>query len=147
MLQIGRPETPEELDEYFELRWRVLRSPWGQPRGSEKDEHEDAAHHVTARLPSGRLAGVGRVHRTGAGEARIRYMATEADCRGRGVGRAVLSRLEALARADGARRIVLNARDGAVGFYEHRGYAIVGRGPTLFGRVTHSAMEKTLDTR
>jgi GNAT superfamily N-acetyltransferase len=147
MLRIGRPETAEELDEYFELRWRALRAPWGQPPGSERDEHEDAAHHVTAKLPSGQLAGIGRLHRTGAAEAQIRYMATEAQYRGRGVGGAILSRLEALARADGARRIVLNARDGAVGFYARRGYSVVGLGPTLFGRIMHSAMEKTLDPR
>ncbi len=143
-LQIDCPATPAQFDEYFDLRWRVLRAPWNQPRGSERDEFDAAADHVTARDPAGRLVGIGRLHMGDGGEARIRYMATEADCRGRGVGRAVLKRLEQRAAAHGASRIVLNAREPAAGFYARAGYRVAGPGPTLFGEIRHLRMEKRL---
>lgn len=144
MLQIAKPETPEQLDEYFDLRWRILRAPWDQLRGSEKDEFDAVADHVTVRNQDGRLLGIGRLHLNSEEEAQIRYMAVEEDCRGFGVGRAIIRKLEALARARGAARIVLNARDDVVGFYQRCGYSVVGPGPTLFDKVKHSKMEKGL---
>ena len=144
MLQIFKPETPEQWWEYFDLRWRVLRAPWDQPRGSEKDEFDEIADHVTVRDQEGRLLGVGRLHLNNEKEAQIRYMATGEDCRGLGVGRVIIRKLEELARARGVERIVLNARDNVVGFYLRFGYTVIGPGPTLFGKVKHSKMEKRL---
>ena len=144
MLQISKPETPEQWGEYFDLRWRVLRAPWDQPRGSEKDEFDEIADHVAVRDQEGRLLGIGRLHLNNEKEAQIRYMATEEDCRGLGVGRVIINKLEELARARGVERIVLNARDNVVGFYLRFGYTVIGPGPTLFGKVKHSKMEKRL---
>ena len=144
MLRIAKPETPEQWEEYFDLRWRILRAPWDQPRGSEKDEFDEIADHVTVRDQKGRLVGVGRLHLNNDDEAQIRYMATEEDCRGLGVGRAIIEKLEELARARGVERIVLNARDNVVGFYQHSGYSVIGPGPTMFGKIKHSKMEKRL---
>ncbi|MEX2163740.1 MAG: GNAT family N-acetyltransferase [Sulfuricaulis sp.] len=144
MLQISKPETPEQWGEYFDLRWRILRAPWDQPRGSEKDEFDEIADHVTVRDQEGRLLGVGRLHMNNKKEAQIRYMATEEDCRGLGIGRVIIKKLEELARARGVERIVLNARDNVVGFYLRFGYTVTGPGPTLFGKVKHSKMEKRL---
>ena len=144
MLQISKPETPEQWGEYFDLRWRILRAPWDQPRGSEKDEFDEIADHVAVRDQEGRLLGVGRLHLNNEKEAQIRYMATEEDCRGLGVGQAIIIKLEELARARGVERIVLNARDNVIGFYQRFGYTVIGPGPTLFGKVKHSKMEKRL---
>lgn len=144
MLHIARPETPEEFEEYLDLRWRVLRAPWHQPRGSEKDEWENRADHLTARDEEGRLLGVGRLHLNNPGEAQIRYMATEEGCRGRGVGTALYRRLEALAANHHARHITLNARESAVGFYQKCGFEITGDGPLLFGVIPHKVMRKEL---
>jgi hypothetical protein len=44
-MEIRSPETVEEFMQYYELRWRLLRKPWNQPKGSEKDEKEDEAFH------------------------------------------------------------------------------------------------------
>ncbi len=143
-LKIGAPETPAELDEYFKLRWRILRAPWGQPRGSEQDEFERVANHVTVRDKAGELLGIGRLHLTGPGTAQIRYMATTEASRGRGIGKIIIDRLETLAHDHGAQSIVLDARNSVTGFYEHLGYKIVGPGPTLFGEVPHTHMKKQL---
>jgi len=145
MLQIGKPETPGQLEEYFDLRWRILRSNWNQPRGSERDEFDQVADHVTVRHPDGQLVGIGRLHLKNETVAQIRYMAIEKDCRGLGVGRAIIEKLEQLAKTHGVERIVLNARDNVVGFYEHLGYTVIGPGPTMFDEIEHSEMEKRLE--
>jgi predicted GNAT family N-acyltransferase len=143
-LQIGKPETPEQFKEYYDLRWRILRAPWDRLRGSEKDEFDETADHVTVRDEDGRLLAVGRLHMNNAREAQIRYMATEEFCRGFGIGRALIGRLEEIARDRGAERIVLNARAHVVGFYQRFGFTVTGPGPTLFDKVKHSRMEKSL---
>jgi predicted GNAT family N-acyltransferase len=143
-LQISKPETPEQFKEYYDLRWRILRAPWDRLRGSEKDEFDETADHVTVRDEDGRLLAVGRLHMNNAREAQIRYMATEEFCRGFGIGRALIGRLEEIARDRGAERIVLNARAHVVGFYQRYGFVVTGPGPTLFDKLKHSRMEKSL---
>jgi predicted GNAT family N-acyltransferase len=143
-LLIGKPESPEQFKEYFDLRWRILRAPWDRLRGSEKDEFDETADHVTVRDEDGRLLAVGRLHMNNAREAQIRYMATEEFCRGFGIGRALIGRLEKIARDRGAERIVLNARAHVVGFYQRFGFTVTGPGPTLFDKLKHSRMEKSL---
>jgi predicted GNAT family N-acyltransferase len=143
-MRIGEPETPEQFEEYFDLRWRVLRAPWEQPRGSERDDREEVARHVTARDQTGELLGVGRLHMNDQSEAQIRYMATEERWRGRGIGRAVAQELENRARRLGAERVVLDARLEYVEFYRALGYSLVGPGPTKYGTLEHRRMEKRL---
>ena len=143
MFTISQPTTVEELEEYYDLRWRVLRQPWSQPRESEKDEFESNALHVIACDESGAIIGVGRLH-TNAHEAQIRYMAVEEAVRGHGVGRAIVERLEAMAMKQGSASITLNARKNVVAFYERLGYSVTGVGPTLFGVIEHLNMAKNL---
>lgn len=142
MFSIVRPTTEEQLAAYYDLRWRVLREPWNQPRGSERDELDEMAHHRMASDPDGRIIGVGRMHLNDAAEAQIRYMAVAADNRGQGVGRALVNHLESIARELGAKTLVLNSRDEVVGFYKRLGFSVIGVGPTMFGEVSHSRMEK-----
>ena len=144
ILQIGKPETPEQFKEYYDLRWRILRAPWDRLRGSEMDEFDEAADHVTVRDVDGRLLGIGRLHMNNVQEAQIRFMATEEFCRGFGIGRALIGKLEEIARDRGAEHIVLNARAYVVGFYQRYGFVVTGPGPTLFDKLKHSRMEKSL---
>jgi len=64
--------------------------------------------------------------------------------RGQGLGRRILAALEGRARALGLRRIVLDAREEAAGFYLRHGYRVLGRGHLLFGVIPHLRMEKRL---
>ena len=144
MLTVNHPESPEEIEEYYDLRWRILRGPWSQPRGSEKDEFDPTADHMTVRDQDGKLIGIGRLHLNNDREAQIRYMATEEDACGSGAGRVIIARLEAIAKERGVRRITLNARENIVGFYEHLSYRVTGEGPTMFDEIRPSKMEKEL---
>ena len=53
----SRPQTDAEFEAYFELRWRILRKPWGEARGTEVDELEDTTTHVAAFDEANRLVG------------------------------------------------------------------------------------------
>lgn len=143
-IEISQPSTAAEFNAYYDFRWRELRAPLHQPRGSEKDEHDGDACHVLARVETGELLGIGRIHRTADGNAQIRYMATREGHRGQGIGKAIVTRLEQSAREFGAQRIILNARLNAVPFYETLGYKVAGDGPTLFGTLEHKRMHKQL---
>ncbi len=145
--RIGPPATTAEWQAYFALRWQVLRAPWRQPRGSERDAWDSPpsrAVHCLVRDEGGAALGVGRLQRVTEGEGAIRYMAVAEDARGCGVGTAILAWLEARGREMGLGEISLNARSGAVGFYRRQGYAEAGPGPTLFGCITHTRMHKRL---
>ena len=71
-------------------------------------------------------------------------MAVDDSVQGQGYGSAILAGLEAEAKRFGALRIVLNARDNAIKFYEKHGYATTSGADTLFESVRHVRMAKTL---
>ena len=52
--------SPEQLEHYYDLRWRILRAPWKQPRGSEKDILEEDSYHLMVVDAKQRVIGVGR---------------------------------------------------------------------------------------
>lgn len=141
--RIVSPQSDEEFEKYYDLRWRILRQPWGQPKGSEKDELENKSFHIMV-LEGDRLIGVGRGHFNTGSQYQIRYMAVDENWRRKGVGTMILSRLQEQAARGGAGRIVLNAREGAVEFYEKRGFKIIEQAHTLFGCIRHFKMVKEL---
>ncbi len=143
-MTITQPQTPEEFEKYYDLRWRILRKPWNQPKGSEKDNKEEKAIHVMVcekdRIP----VGVGRAHFNSAEEAQVRFMAVEKNMQGKGIGAALLKELEKKSKEKGAKYIILNARDSAIPFYEKYGYKVVKQSHTLFNSVVHFEMKKEL---
>jgi len=147
VLRIVEPATPAQFRDYYDLRWKILRAPWNQPRGSERDALDDGATHLMlldAGCP-GPVA-VGRLHFNSIREAQIRYMAVATARQRRGYGSALLAELEHRALRLGAARILLDARESALGFYRRHGYTVTGAGHTLFDRIAHVKMCKVLRT-
>lgn len=140
---VRAPETPEEWNEYFALRWQILRRPWKEPQGSERDEREDESWHRAVYIDR-QLAGIARIQMNSLEEAQIRYMAVNPDFQKRGVGRALVVSLETIAREQGAEKVILDARSGAVGFYLVLGYTVIADSYLLFGEIQHYRMEKAL---
>lgn len=138
------PQSAAEWDDYYELRWRVLRAPWRQPRGSEKDDREAQSEHFMIVGEDSRPLAIGRLHFNSPAEAQVRFMAVEPTARGRGLGSVILQECERRARAAGATSIVLNARDDVQRFYQKHGFAVVGPAPTMFGVIEHVRMRKEL---
>ncbi len=91
------------------------------------------------------VLGVGRLHFSTIGEARIRYMGVATEHRRRGIGTLILRGLEEKALRLGATRIVLDAREVALGFYRKHDYVATGPGPMLFKRIAHVRMEKQVN--
>ena len=142
-IEVREPRTPQELELYYDLRWRVLREPWTKSRESGRDEREREAIHLTAWCGN-RLVGVGRVHFNSPEQAQVRYMAVEPDVAGQGIGSLILRGLEERAARRGAKTVVLNAREKALGFYRKHGYRLLDQSGTLFNSIVHWAMEKDL---
>jgi predicted GNAT family N-acyltransferase len=141
---IRAPATEHEFEAYYRLRWRILREPWNQPPGSEKDDRETEALHLAAWSDSGTLMGVGRLHPVNARAGQIRYMAVDPSQRGQGIGTAVLQELEKLAARAGLEELMLNAREEAVSFYQAHGYEVVRHSHCLFGVIPHMEMRKRI---
>ena len=142
-IELQEPRTAKEFEQYYDLRWRILREPWTTDRESSTDEREDEAFHLGAWCGA-KLAGVGRLHFNSPKEAQVRYMAVERGYDGRGIGSIVLQALEQRARVQGAARIVLNSRETALGFYLRHGYARTDQSGTLFDAIVHWRMQKQL---
>ena len=68
---IRSPANESEFKAYYALRWKILREPWNQPPGSEKDEFEQVAVHLAAWDDAGNLIGVGRLHRVSENAAKF----------------------------------------------------------------------------
>ncbi len=141
---IKSPQTISEHQQYYDLRWRILRAPWQQSRGTERDEHEAGAIHVIAIQPDGNVIGVARLHQLNRITAQIRYMAVEDHLQKNGVGKALLHYLEEQAVVLGIKQINLDARENCVGFYLKQGYHITGSGHVLYGEIRHQKMQKQI---
>ncbi len=140
---IRTPQTAEEWDNYYAVRYRTLRKPWNQPQGSERDDEEEQAVHAAA-FAGNQIVGVARLQFLSAGKGQIRYMGVLPGFGKMGIGSKLLQYLETLAKEQGCAAIVLNARDYALPFYEKNGYRIKEKSYLLWGEIQHYLMEKTL---
>lgn len=145
MYQIVAPHSEQDWESYYEVRWQVLRAPLQQPRGSEKDEYEQHAWHRMITDETGAVVGVARLHLVNNEEAQIRYMAVTEPHRRKGLATMMLESLEAIARQEGVKRVILNARKSATNFYENLDYKVTGEAPEIFGSIPHMQMIKSLD--
>jgi predicted GNAT family N-acyltransferase len=142
-----RPRSPQndaEWESYYELRYQVLRAPWGQPRDSKGSDEDVPMVHAMIADHRKRAVAVGRLLILSPTEGQIRSMATAEDMRGQGLGQQIIRYLEQAARDAGITVITINARKDAIPFYEKLGYERVGEGPLLFGKIPHAAMRKKL---
>lgn len=145
MFSVKQPQTEIEFQHYYDLRWRMLRAPWRQPRRSERDEYESTSIHAMATDIRGNVIGVARLHQTDKATAQIRYMAVEERLQNRGVGKALLHYLEEQAMTLGVCVVNLNARENCIGFYIKQGYVIIGPGHVLYDEIRHQKMQKQLN--
>lgn len=141
--QLSAPQSEAQWQAYYNLRYQVLRAPWGQAPGSERDELEAGSFHQMVTSADGEVLAVGRLHRLDDGRAQVRYMAVSPAAQGKGLGAMVLMALERQAGAWGSSAIVLNARENAFGFYRKLGYRFGEQLPPLYG-IAHQQMWRPL---
>ena len=125
-----------------ELRSEVLRKPIGLDFTEEElDREKDEI--LIAAFDEDEMMGCCMLCNAGEGELRLRQMAVKDEIQGTGIGASIISFAENLARDKGYNKIVMHARDSAVGFYEKLGYKVVGEAFTEVN-LPHHKMEKSL---
>jgi thioesterase domain-containing protein len=138
------PKTVQEFQQYYQLRWQVLRKPWQQKLGSEKDELEQDAIHLMIIDENLQVIAVGRLDKASQFSGRIRYMAVHPDKQGQGLGKLLIKALENRAQQLGITELTLKAREHAIAFYQRLGYAEQGFSHLLFDEIKHFSMKKSL---
>jgi N-acetylglutamate synthase-like GNAT family acetyltransferase len=143
-MKIIEPVSEADFKQYYQLRYQELRAPWHQPEGSERAPDDAAAIHALLLDDSGKAAGVCRLSFVSENEGQLRFMAIRKDLQNKSLGKLLTNYLEAKAKAMGAKKITLQAREKAVPFYERQGYNMVKKTHLLFGEIQHYEMQKNL---
>lgn len=151
-IEIREPANDDELEQYYALRYEILRRPQGLAPGSERDEEiESASLRLIAILDDkiiGATAlapGMGRDEATGERYLYVwwRAMAIDNTLQRSGVGRAMYEEVERRAREMGAREVTGNARDDKLLFFDRLGFKPTGQGENLMG-IPHTKIVKQL---
>lgn len=124
----------------FDLREAVLRKPLGLSLYQE-DTSGDQEDDIFVALEEDKVIACLMAKDLGKGVLKLRQMAVDNFCQGRGIGKLLMQEAEADAKKQGFKRIELHARQNAIGFYQQLGYTTYG---DIFTEVTipHQAMEK-----
>ena len=136
--------SEQELESCFQLRYEILRRPWNQPIGSERDEQEGTSWHFMAKNAQGSTIGTARLQRLDENRGQLRYMAVAENYQGKGIGKLLLQTAEKQAATLGMKSIFLQARDNAVPFYLSNGYLVLEKTFLLYDEIQHFSMEKQL---
>src|SRR4051812_45826823 len=117
-MHVIEPQSPSDLEKYFALRFEVLRKPWGEPKGSERDEMEDECVHAMIENEQGEVLAVCRLQMNDVHTGQVRYMGVKAGMQGKGLGKQIMKFIEDAACEKGAQKVILHARENAVEFYK-----------------------------
>lgn len=144
-MEIRTPLNLDEWGQYYDLRYRLLREPLEQPRGSERNDADEFSIHL-AYFEQGKILGVVRLDTHESDEiAQIRFMAVDFGAQGKGIGRLLMTEAELYAKNLRYRKVMLQARENALPFYKSMGYQLIEKSHLLFGIIQHYKMEKFLD--
>jgi thioesterase domain-containing protein len=144
MYKIDIPASEQDFDGYFLFRWKMLREPWKYPIGSEKDEYEQVSQHRMIRNRDGEVIAVGRVHMNSAEEAQVRHVAVDNDYQGKGLAKMLVASLEAVARSEGAVRMVTNSTQASIALFTSIGFIAQTGEPKELGEQQRQQMVKKL---
>lgn len=142
--KIIEPSTDEQWEQYYTIRYEVLRKPWNQPVSSTKDETEDQSKHFLVADENENYVAAGRLQFNSTVEAQIRSMAVTKENQGKKIGSLLLTFLEEKAREKRIEKIILDARENAIEFYKANGYEIYEKSYLLFDTIQHFKMSKLL---
>jgi len=140
-MEIRTPNSPEEWDDYYRLRYLVLRKPLGQPEGSERNEGDLIGEHF-ALYEGNILKAIARLDTCDTSTSQVRFVAVESSIQGKGYGKHIMKAVEERSKETGNTKMILHARDYAIPFYEKLNYSIVEKSDKLFDVLQHYLMEK-----
>jgi N-acetylglutamate synthase-like GNAT family acetyltransferase len=143
-IRIIEPQSPQEFEAYYLVRYNILRKPWNQPLGSEKDNNELESIHAMAVNENNEVLGVCRLQFNSKTEAQLRFMGVTDEAQGLGIGRLLIDYMEHKAKNHGTKTMILQARDNAVDFYKKCGYSVKEKTFLLWDLIQHYLMTKDL---
>jgi predicted GNAT family N-acyltransferase len=139
---IQTPADEQAWEEYYDLRYRVLREPLQQARGSERHEGDADGIHF-ALYENTQLIAIARLDDTAEETvSQVRFVAVDTQNQGKGYGKRIMEAAEQGAKERGKTTMILHARDYAVDFYTSIGYELVEPSYKLFGVLQHYLMKK-----
>jgi len=130
-------------DDTVQLRNDVLRVPLGLTFFVEDLEKEYDQIHLGCFSNSGDLIACLVLLKLDTKSLKMRQVAVDPSCQRRGVGQYLVAASEDYARINKFKKMVLNARDVAIPFYEKLGYKKVGKAFTEVG-IKHYKMTKII---
>lgn len=132
----------KDYQKMIEMRYNILRKPLGLNFSTEELDREKEDILIGC-FEEDKLEGCCLLTKLDAQTVKLRQMAVTSGLQGKGIGRVLLIFAENIARDRGYKKITMNARKNAIGFYEKLGYNVVGN---EFIEVTlpHFKMEKEL---
>eukprot|EP00826_Nyctotherus_ovalis_P000548 TRINITY_DN0_c712_g1_i1.p1 TRINITY_DN0_c712_g1~~TRINITY_DN0_c712_g1_i1.p1 ORF type:complete len:163 (-),score=44.12 TRINITY_DN0_c712_g1_i1:58-546(-) len=122
------PKTIEEFEEYYHLRYKVLREPLGEPKGTETARpliNELSGIHVCAFTPDGKKVIGAAMGFMSKDYAKVHALCVHEEYQKLGLGRALMNALEAKMKKRGATSVYLNSRTNTEKFYQKLGYVSV----------------------
>jgi predicted GNAT family N-acyltransferase len=142
-VNIRQPNTEQEWEDYYNLRFRVLRAPLNQPLGSERNDGDKTGIHF-ALYENEQLQAIARLDQTEKLISQVRFVAVENSSQGKGFGRLIMDATEKKSKEMGNIKMILHARDYAVDFYVKLNYSLIEPSYKLFDVLQHYLMEKKL---
>jgi predicted GNAT family N-acyltransferase len=140
-MEIRTPNSSDEWDDYYRLRYLVLRKPLGQPEGSERNEGDLTGEHF-ALYQDNVLKAIARLDNYAPTISQVRFVAVDSSIQGKGYGKLIMEAVEKRSIETGNTKMILHARDYAVPFYEKLNYKLVEKSYKLFDVLQHYFMEK-----
>jgi N-acetylglutamate synthase-like GNAT family acetyltransferase len=145
MINIVSPKTHEDFKSYYDLRYNVLRKPWGLQKGTEKDDFEPISKHFMAvDGESGHVVGVIKLMEKEKGVGWFSHMAVEDSYQNKGVGKMLMTFVEEEAKRDGYSILGCMARLNATEYFAKAGYVIKGLPSQYIGTTQVVWMQKKI---
>lgn len=138
------PANEKEWTAYYDLRFRVLREPWGQPRGSERNDGDLKAIHFASYIGN-ELRAIARADVLSPAQIQVRFVATEKKQQGKGYGKIVMKAIENHYQGTLVKEIILHSRAISVPFYNSIGYSTRNKSYLLFDEIQHFLMTKSIN--
>jgi N-acetylglutamate synthase-like GNAT family acetyltransferase len=146
VIKIVSPQTREDFKTYYDLRYKVLREPWGMQRGTEKDDFEPISdHYMAIDETTGELVGAVKLFEKETSLGWSSHLAVKDSWQRKGVGKQLLTFVEQKAKEKGFKALGCLSRLNTTAFFEKEGYTVVGLPVHYLGTTQVVWMQKSLE--
>ncbi len=145
MIVVKSPTTKDDFKRYYALRYKVLREPWGHPKGTEKDDYEPiSVHFMAVDDESDEVVGAIKLFEKTPGVGDVSHLAVAPEYQRKGIGRLLLDAVETYAREHGFKTLGGLSSVTATAYFEKAGYHVTEIPSPHLGTTHLVWMEKAL---